>query len=83
VPGTAGTVAAGRSFAGTPSTAEDIAPVLLAMGLLNTGWKKAERKLIGAGVFTNHATFYRARTRARKIVSDRLRTRPAETIERH
>jgi hypothetical protein len=60
-----------RSFAGTPSTTKDIAEVLLAMDMLDMGWKEAEPKLLEARVFTNHSTFGRARTRARK---DRLRS---------
>jgi hypothetical protein len=69
---TADTAAASRSFAGTPSTVEGLAEVLLALGMLNTGWKKAEPKLLDAGVVTNHSTFYRARKRA--INERRLRS---------
>jgi hypothetical protein len=56
---------ADKPFAGTPSTAKDIAKVVLAMGLLDVGWKKAEPKLIDAGVYTNHSTFGRAKDRLR------------------
>jgi hypothetical protein len=68
------TAAVSRPFAGTPSTAKDLAPVLLALDMLDMGWKEAEPKLLDAGVSTNHSTFGRARTRARKIGSDRLRS---------
>jgi hypothetical protein len=65
------TATANKPFAGTQSNAKDIAKVLVAMGMLDMGWKKAEPKLIEAGVSAKRATFYRARKRGRK---DRLRS---------
>ena len=65
---------AARPFEGIQSTAKGIAEVLLAMDMLNMGWKEAEPKLLDAGVVTNHSTFDRGRTLARKIASDRLRS---------
>jgi hypothetical protein len=69
-----------KPFAGIQSTAKGIAKVLLAMGMLDMGWKEAEPKLLDAGVSVTRPTFHRARDLARKIVSDRL---SAETILRH
>ena len=69
---TADTATANKPFAGTQSNAKDIAKVLVAMGMLDMGWKEAETKLLDVGVQVKRATFHRARTRARKIVSDRL-----------
>ena len=63
---------ANKPFAGIQSTAKGIAKVLLAQDMLDMGWKEAETKLLDVGVCAKRATFYRARTRARKIVSDRL-----------
>jgi hypothetical protein len=71
---TSGTATANKPFAGIHSTTKGIAKVLLAMDMLDMGWKEAEPKLLDAGVVTNHSTFDRGRKRARKIASDRLRS---------
>jgi hypothetical protein len=70
---TADTTTASRLFAGTQSTVKGIVKVLLALDMLDMGWKEADKKLVEAGVYAKRATFHRARERARAIASARLK----------